>query len=123
MVNIGNDGVNLISCNSENSAEIDANLQAQPELNLNADFGVNSAQISCANFAKFDIVVANIIADVIIIIQNDLKNRLKTGGILILSGILEKYLDTIKTNFKDLTLLEIKRENEWCSFVFKKEGE
>lgn len=102
MVNIGNDGVNLMSCNSENSAEIDAN--------------------SGANFTKFDIVVANIIADVIIIIQNDLKNRLKNGGILILSGILEKYLDTIKTNFKDLTLLEIKRENEWCSFVFKKEG-
>ena len=123
IVNIGNDGVNLTSCNSEKSAEIDANsganLQTQRELNLNA----NSAHIPCANFAKFDIVVANIIADVIIIIQNDLKNRLKTGGILILSGILEKYLDTIKTNFKDLTLLEIKRENEWCSFVFKKEGE
>lgn len=76
---------------------------------------------SIANLQKeYDIVVANIIADVILMLKNDLRKSVKNGGILILSGILEKYLDRIKSSFSDLELLEISQKNEWVSFVFKK---
>lgn len=70
---------------------------------------------------NYDIVVANIIADVIFIIKNNLIKKTKIGGILILSGILEIYLDRIKSEFKELTCLEFVKQNEWVSFVFKKE--
>ena len=68
---------------------------------------------------KYDIVVANIIADVIFMLSNDLKKSLKKGGYLVLSGILSKYEDRIKDTFKDLELIEIKQSNDWSSFVYK----
>ncbi|NLY03913.1 MAG: 50S ribosomal protein L11 methyltransferase [Campylobacter sp.] len=70
---------------------------------------------------QYDIVVANIIADVIFIIKKDLIARTKAGGVLILSGILDKYLERIKAEFSELTCLEILEKNEWVSFVFKRE--
>ena len=39
----------------------------------------------------YDVVIANIVADVLVMVANDLKKALKFGGILILSGILDKY--------------------------------
>ncbi|MCV3426115.1 50S ribosomal protein L11 methyltransferase [Campylobacter lari] len=70
---------------------------------------------------KYDIVVANIIADILIILEKDLKEKTKEGGILILSGILNKYEERIKDKFKDLTLLECKHKGEWLSLAYKKE--
>ncbi|OCX42482.1 ribosomal protein L11 methyltransferase [Campylobacter ornithocola] len=70
---------------------------------------------------KYDIVVANIIADILIILEKDLKDKTKKGGILILSGILNKYEERIKDKFKDLTLLECKYKGEWLSLAYKKE--
>ena len=72
---------------------------------------------------KYDIVVANIIADVIFMLSNDLKKSLKKGGYLVLSGILNKYKDRIKDTFKDLELVEIKQANDWVSFVYKEMDE
>ena len=72
---------------------------------------------------KYDIVVANIIADVIFMLSNDLKKSLKKGGYLVLSGILNKYEDRIKDTFKDLELIEIKQANDWVSFVYKEMDE
>lgn len=70
---------------------------------------------------KYDIVVANIIADIIVILQNDLKKCVNNNGILILSGILDKYFDRIREIFFDFKILEIFRQNEWLSFILKKE--
>ena len=69
---------------------------------------------------EFDFVIANIITDVILILQNELKNSVKSGGILIISGILEKYKNKILNVFSDMSNLEILQNGEWVSFVFKK---
>ena len=70
--------------------------------------------------AQFDLVVANIIADVILILSADLKKALKPGGKLVLSGILEKYKDRIEQAFSDLSFICMKQENEWLSFVYER---
>ena len=70
--------------------------------------------------AQFDLVVANIIADVILILSADLKKALKPGGKLVLSGILEKYKDRIEQAFSDLSFVCMKQENEWLSFVYER---
>ena len=70
--------------------------------------------------AQFDLVVANIIADVILILSADLKKALKPGGKLVLSGILEKYKDRIEQAFSDLGFICVKQENEWLSFVYER---
>ncbi|MDO5046093.1 50S ribosomal protein L11 methyltransferase [Campylobacter sp.] len=69
---------------------------------------------------KYDIVVANIIADVILILKNDLIKLLQNGSYLILAGVLDRYRERILDAFSSLKLVESKSENEWSSFVFQK---
>ena len=69
---------------------------------------------------KYDIVIANIIADVIIFISNDLKKALKSDGILILSGILEKYLYKIRKKFTDFDTIQDIKKDEWYTLVLKR---
>ncbi len=70
----------------------------------------------------YDVVIANIVADVLVIISNDLKKCLKPQGILILSGILDKHLNRVLKKFDNLTTVEIIEKNEWRTVVVKNEG-
>lgn len=66
----------------------------------------------------FDVVVANILADIIVALP--LNSYVKSGGILILSGILEKYTQKVLDKFKDLELLTQKNHEEWVTLTLKK---
>lgn len=81
---------------------------------------LNEQSSSAAAQPQFDLIVANIIADVILILSADLKKALKPGGKLVLSGILEKYKDRIEQAFSDLGFICVKQENEWLSFVYER---
>ncbi len=81
---------------------------------------LNEQSSSAVAQPQFDLVVANIIADVILILSADLKKALKPGGKLVLSGILEKYKDRIEQAFSDLSFICMKQENEWLSFVYER---
>lgn len=69
--------------------------------------------------AKYDVVVANIIADVLIAIADELKNALKNNGILILSGILNKYSDRVKNRYSSLYLIDEFKKDEWTTLVYE----
>lgn len=81
---------------------------------------LNEQGSSAVAQSQFDLVVANIIADVILILSADLKKALKPGGKLVLSGILEKYKDRIEQAFSDLNFVQMKKQNEWLSFVYER---
>jgi len=68
----------------------------------------------------YDVVVANIVADVLTFIANDLKSVMKSDGILVLSGILDKYEDKVLRFYKDLEILEKIKEDEWITLVLKR---
>lgn len=68
----------------------------------------------------YDVVVANIIADILVILSHDLIKRVKNGGVLILSGILDKYLEKVQAKFTQIELVEKYKKNEWYTLVFKK---
>ncbi len=70
---------------------------------------------------SYDIVIANIIADVLKFIAKDLKSACKNGGLLILSGILDKKEDLVRESFNDLTLKEKIEKDEWITLIYKKE--
>lgn len=72
---------------------------------------------------KYDVVVANIIADVLVMIANDLKSCLKDNSILILSGILDKHEQRVLNKFQDLKKLKIIRKNEWVTLVLQNSKE
>ncbi len=69
----------------------------------------------------YDIVIANIIADVLRFIAKDLKSACKDEGLLILSGILDKKEDLVVESFKELTLVNRTLKDEWVTLVYKKE--
>ncbi len=76
---------------------------------------------SCVNLdKKYDVVVANIVADVLIFLANDLKKALKDDGILILSGILDKYEDKVLKAYTDCEIVEKIHQEEWVSLIVKK---
>ena len=70
---------------------------------------------------KYDIVIANIIADVLKSIAADLKNATKNGGILILSGILDKKEPQVLESFEDMKLLDRKQKDEWITLIYTKD--
>lgn len=70
---------------------------------------------------KYNIVVANIVADVLTFIANDLKRVLAEDGILILSGILNKYEEKVLSFYKDCVIKERIVQDEWVTLVLKSE--
>lgn len=74
-------------------------------------------------FEIYDIVVANILADVIIPLQKVIVRQLKPQGIFISSGIIntkEKVvIEAIEEN-KELEIIEVSRQGEWVSITARK---
>ena len=68
---------------------------------------------------KYDVVVANIVADVLTFIAKDLKNALDENGILILSGILDKYETKVLNFYKDCEIVQRIVQDEWVTLILK----
>jgi len=71
---------------------------------------------------KYDVIVANIIADVIIGVCGDVKQFLADDGVFISSGIIIDRKDDVKRAFDEngYKVVEEVEEGEWVSFVCKK---
>ncbi|SHO81282.1 Ribosomal protein L11 methyltransferase [hydrothermal vent metagenome] len=69
---------------------------------------------------QYDMVVANIIADVLKLISKDIVKATKDNGIMILSGILDKKEELVLKSFKDCELIDRKLRGEWVTLVYKK---
>ena len=71
---------------------------------------------------KYDIVVANILADVIIPLSAEIGKHLKKDGLYITSGIINMKRDEVKEAIEKngFTIVEENEMGEWVSFVAKK---
>lgn len=82
----------------------------------------NSSNLKKAVFGKsdelkFDLIAANIVSDVIILLARDMKKHLRKGGSLVCSGIIsEREPDVVQelknSGFKNL---RIRRKNKWTA--------
>ena len=86
---------------------------------------INDSWIGSTNKTtkKYDVVIANIVADVLVMIASDLKKCLNENGILIISGILDKHINRVLSKFNDLEQIKLIHKNEWMSVVFKNKKE
>ncbi len=69
---------------------------------------------------EYDVVIANIIADVLRFIATELQSATKKGGYLILSGILDKKEESVKASFDKMQLQERILKDEWVTLIYKK---
>lgn len=74
---------------------------------------------------KADVVVANIIAEVIVILSEDIKNFLNKDGIFISSGIILDKIDTVKESLmkNGLEVIDVETMGEWAAIVSRAKGE
>ena len=69
---------------------------------------------------RYDVTIANIVADVLTFIASDLKNITKPDGIMILSGILDKYENKVLKFYADCSLVERVTQDEWVTLILKR---
>ncbi len=69
----------------------------------------------------YDLVVANIVADVIIPLSGQIRRHLKAGGYFITSGILAPRAEEVRAALEanGFTVFEIKQKKEWFCFLCK----
>ena len=72
---------------------------------------------------KYDVVIANIVADVLVMIASDLKKCMNKNGLLIISGILDKHITRVLSKFNDLEQIKLIHKNEWVTVIFKNNKE
>lgn len=76
-----------------------------------------------AGYECYDIAVANILADVIIMIQKEVPVHLKQGGIFITSGIIDMKEQAVRDALSQndaFEILETTRQGEWVSITARK---
>jgi len=110
-------GASVDICDTDDAA-VDS---AKENFSLNGA-NIHKAWVGSVNSVKneYDIIIANIIADVILIINKDLKTAVKPNGILILSGIIDKYFHKVEKKFSDFTTLENIEKGEWHTLVLQR---
>jgi ribosomal protein L11 methyltransferase len=71
---------------------------------------------------KYDLVVANILADVIIPLSDVIGENMKKGAIFICSGMIDTKEEEVKASLEknNFTILEVNRMGDWVSFISKK---
>ena len=100
------------------------NCQENFELNnveTNNEICLGSIEL-CKNDNPYDFVCANIIRSTILEMLSELLRLTKTGGILVLSGLLEQDLDEIKTALTRFECHDTKiyPDNEWRTILVRK---
>lgn len=74
-------------------------------------------------YGCYDIVVANILAEVLVPLTPVILDQLKPGGVYITSGIIDDKEDLVVQTIKDcrLKILEVTYQGEWVSVTARKE--
>jgi ribosomal protein L11 methyltransferase len=72
----------------------------------------------------YDLVVANIIARILIELAPSLANAVRTGGTLVLGGIIDVKEAAVRDAFNEVGLMLVRREEseDWVSLVLRKPG-
>ena len=73
-------------------------------------------------YGCYDIVVANILAEVLVSLTPVIVSQLKKGGIYITSGIIDDKEDTVREAVEaaGLEILEVTYQGEWVSVTAQK---
>ena len=109
----------VIDVAKENAVKNGVTLLSEPNSGEGVFFELNTAD---KIQEKFDFVCANILHNVLAEIMGDLKNIMKSGAIMSLSGILDEkkpvVLEAIKR--ENLEIIEEIHQDHWTSFVVRK---
>ena len=81
---------------------------------------LKSFMADCLTCSGVPVDDANIIADVLMMLSRDLENAVKQDGLLILSGILDKYIEKVERKFSSMKCVEKYQKDEWFTLVLQR---
>lgn len=86
-------------------------------------FASTSRPLSAAE-GTYDLVVANIIAEILIDMKDEIISRCDAGGTLILSGILDEKSEWVEDEFRSAgaRLIERKTDGQWAALLLRREA-
>lgn len=90
---------------------------------LKGDIICDKAVKDWAGYERYDVAVANILADVIIPLVEEIPAHLKRGGVFIASGIINMKEEAVKEAFarcEAFEVLEVTYQGEWVSITAKR---
>ena len=82
-------------------------------------FKVSCGVLTQAVSKRYDLVVANILSEIVLLLLDDILRIVTPNGLFICSGITEKNREKVLSKVKslDLKIIEIARKNEWVAIV------
>lgn len=116
-------GVTAVKLGAKHCIMSDIDRQAVQAASENAALNgvTDKVTILCGDLKSegtFDVVVANITADVLIRLSGIIGGLLNKGGTLIISGIINARADEVLKAYKEFTLKEKIKDGEWQAFAF-----
>lgn len=125
-----------VGCGSGILSICASNLGAKVDLCDTDEFAIKESEknfaLNSANFHKnwvgsisqtqdhYEVIVANILAHILMMLQEDFYTHLHDGGTLILSGILEEYQEQVLQKFKNWKVEKILQKDEWVAIKLAK---
>lgn len=113
----------LLGANSALGADIDENSVniARATANLNNLHNCTFIQnnLVAGITGQFDIILANIVADIIIRLAPDIPSLLAPGGLFISSGIIDERLEEVQNKLKELSfdILDVRMSDGWAAIM------
>lgn len=95
------------------------NLERNPEVK-NLEFFVSDGSFNDPRIQGADLVVANIIAEALCDLSEELISKVNPGGYLILSGIIPDREEMIQKAFEKLNLIQEKKSHDWHAYLYHK---
>jgi ribosomal protein L11 methyltransferase len=105
--------------------DIETGVVEEAKINVSKNGFSSNIEVMCGSLEitsdTFDLVVANVLIDAILLMSEELKSKLKPNGLLLVSGIHDIRKEEIINRFRELGLDLDKELSEegWVALVFK----
>ncbi|MCR5636663.1 MAG: 50S ribosomal protein L11 methyltransferase [Clostridiales bacterium] len=86
--------------------------------NVSEKFEIMCGNLSDKASGKYDVITANIVADAIMLLSENITDFMNESSVYIMSGIIDSRADEVKSNISDkLTIMEEYEDNGWYCLV------
>lgn len=117
----------LLGAGEVMAVEIDKDAVSVAEENVKLNGVLNNVSVVQGDLTKgidfkADIIVANLMADLVMVLAESAANHMEVGGIFISSGILTEKKETVSEAIRNagFEILEIEEDGEWCAIVARR---
>lgn len=121
----------LLGAEHVDAVEIDDVAGRALQENLDMNRVGNQVSVSVGDFGAsydsgrtYDLVIANIISSILMKLAKPLAQSIAPDGRLLLSGVIERHLEHVRSTFgaEGLTIIEERQQGDWFALLLRRDG-